>query len=48
MELVKDYGKIKVYNDRGHYVIKVNGEFERSCDNWSEVEETIEELNREA
>lgn len=48
MELVKDYGEVKIYNDRGHYVITVNGEFEASCDNWSEVEETLKELNREA
>lgn len=48
MELVKTYGEIRIYNDRGHYVIEVNGKFECTCDNWSEVEETLKELNREA
>ena len=48
MNLVKDYGKVKIYNDRGHYVVMVNGNFECSCDNWKEVEEVLDELNREA
>ena len=51
MNLVKDYGEIKIYDDKGHFVITVNGKFEVSCDNWSEVEEELKDLrkqNREA
>lgn len=52
MNLVKDLGKVKIYNVQGHYEINVNGEFEVSCDNWKEVDEELgkifNELNREA
>jgi hypothetical protein len=52
MSLVKDYGRIKIYNRSGHFEIWVDNEFEVSCDNWTEVREELqridEELNREA
>ena len=48
MKLVKrhiiDGKEVHIYNDRGHFIVYVNGDFEGSADNEQELKEILDAI----